>query len=459
LTSTGSSSPPSVRPIVREDGAPTAPPAAPGAIRARADVDAFLAHLTLFGTKLGLDTPRRLLAALGDPQNAYPSVHVAGTNGKGSTCVLLEAILRAAGRTVGRYTSPHLEDFSERIAVNGRPIQDADLVRCAARVHGAAAGLEAPPTFFEAATAIAFLHLAEAGPDGAPVDAAVVEVGLGGRLDATNVLTPEVCVITNVDLDHTKHLGATVAAVAGEKAGIIKPGVPVVTGTRGEALDVVRATAARTGAPLLVLGEDFAVTAGTPFTYDGPGGRREGLTLGLAGVHQRDNAALALAAAARFLPDGLPDAGALRRALAEARWPGRLEPVAAAAPVLLDCAHNGPAARALADHLARDSGGPLWLVLGVLADKDFDAVATALCPLAARVFVTAPDTPRRADPAEQARIARRHARDVTTVPGVAAAVDLAVGEAAAAGGRVVVTGSIYTVGEARSHLRVARAAA
>lgn len=422
-------------------------------------MDAFLAHLTLFGTKLGLDTPRRLLAALGDPQQTYPAVHVAGTNGKGSTCVLLEALLRAAGRSVGRYTSPHLEDFSERIAVDGCPIADADLVRHAARVHAAALRLQAPATFFEAATAMAFLHFAEAGASGAPVDAAVVEVGLGGRLDATNVLTPRVSVITNVDLEHTKYLGATVAEVAGEKGGIVKPGVPVVTAARGEALEVVRAAAHRHGAPLFVLGEDFAVTDGAPFTYDGPGARLKDLSLGLAGPHQRENAALALAAAAEFLPEGLPDAAALRRALAEARWPGRLETIAAAAPVLLDCAHNASAARALAAHLDATPGGPVRLVLGVLADKDFDPIAKALGPCAARVILTAPDTPRRADLAEQARVARRHARDVTVVPGVAAAVDLAVREAAAAGGRVVVTGSIYTVGEARAHLRAARAAA
>lgn len=430
-------------------------------------MDAFLAHLTLFGTKLGLDTPRRLLAALGNPQDTFPSAHVAGTNGKGSTCVLLEAILAAAGpgvgRTLGRYTSPHLEDFSERIAVAGRPIADADLVRHAARVHAAAAGLETPPTFFEAATAIAFLHFAGAGPGATPVDAAVVEVGLGGRLDATNVLTPRVSVVTNVGLEHTQYLGTTLAAVAGEKAGIVKPGIPVVTAARGEALDVIRATAARVGAPLRVLGEDFHVTGGATFTYTGAGGTIEGIPLGLAGAHQRENAALALAAAEVFLDGRLPAPDALRRALKEARWPGRLEAVAAAAPVLLDCAHNGPAARALADYLtsplAGTSGGPLWLVLGVLADKDFAAIAAALAPLAARVVLTAPDSPRQGDLAAQARIAAVHAREVSAVPAVAAAVDLAVREAAAAGGRVVVTGSIYTVGEARSHLRRARAAA
>jgi dihydrofolate synthase/folylpolyglutamate synthase len=448
---------------VREDGAPAAPPAPPDSIRSRADVDAFLAHLTLFGTKLGLDSPRRLLAALGDPQDAFASAHVAGTNGKGSTCVLLEAILAAAGKTVGRYTSPHLEDFSERIAVAGRPIADADLVRHTARVHAAAAGMDPPPTFFEAATAVAFLHFSGAAPGNAPVDAAVVEVGMGGRLDATNLLTPKISVITNVGLEHTQYLGATPAAVAGEKAGIVKPGVPVVTAARGEALDVIRAAAARCGAPLGVLGEDFHVTDGEPFAYRGPHGTIDRLSLGLAGAHQRENAALALAAAEVFLEGRLPDPGAVRRALAEARWPGRLEAVAAAAPVLLDCAHNGAAARALGAFLTSSLGAPphapLWLVLGVLADKDFAAIAEALCPLATRVVLTAPDTPRRGDLGAQARIAAGYARDVAAVPGVAAAVEVAMREAAAAGGRVVVTGSIYTVGEARAHLRLARAAA
>jgi len=443
----------------REDRGPRAPEPPPR-IAARADVDAWLAHLTRFGIKLGLESVGRLLAALGDPHLRFPSAHVAGTNGKGSTAVFLDGLLRARGLSVGRYTSPHLEDFRERIAVNGRPIADRDLVRLTARVAAAAAGADAPPTFFEAATAIAFARFA--GREGTrPVDAAVVEVGMGGRFDATNVLVPRVCVITNVTLEHTAYLGPTVAAVAGEKAGIVKPGVPVVTGADGEALAVIRARAAEVGAPLGILGADFALEpeAGGTLAYRGPWGAYRGLRPGLAGAHQRANAALAVAAAERFL-GGRLDEPAVRRALAGARWPGRLERVRSRPAVVLDCAHNGAAARALARHLeATAAEGPLWLVLGVLADKDFEAVLEPLRPLARRVIVTAPDSDRAGDPAAQAAAAAKAGTPAGVVLPVSAAVDAAVREAAAAGGRVVVTGSIYTVGEARAHLRGAARAA
>jgi len=423
-------------------------------------VDAYLVHLTRFGVKLGLSTITGLLTALGDPHRAFPAAHVAGTNGKGSTAVFLDALLRAAGMTVGRYTSPHLEDFSERITVNGRPIRDAALVRLTARVAEAARPLDPPPTFFEAATAIGFARFAGLA-GGRAVDAAVVEVGMGGRFDATNVLTPKVCVITNVSLEHTAHLGPTVAAVAGEKAGIVKPGVPVVTGATGEALDVVRARAAEAGAPLYALGQDFDLSG--EGAYRGLTAAWDGLRLGLEGAHQRTNAALALAAAERFLAaEGRPPLGeaAARKALASARWPGRLETVLHRPRVVLDCAHNGGAARALADHLATQADrGPLWLVLGVLSDKDFEAILAPLCAFAHRVVLTAPDSPRRGDLEAQAAAARRMGANARAVAPVPAAVADAVRDAAAGGGWVLVTGSIYTVGEARAHLRAADRAA
>jgi dihydrofolate synthase/folylpolyglutamate synthase len=424
-------------------------------------VDAYLVHLTRFGVKLGLSTIRNLLSALGDPQEAFAAAHVAGTNGKGSTAVFLEALLRATGRTVGRYTSPHLQDFAERIAVNGRPVGDAVLVRLTARVAEAARGLDPPPTFFEAATAIGFGRFGGLA-GGRAVDAAVVEVGMGGRFDATNVLVPRVSVITNVSLEHTAHLGGTVAAVAGEKAGIVKPGVPVVTGAGGEALEVVRARAAEAGAPLYVLGRDFDLNGeGGTLAYRGLSAAWDGLRLGLAGAHQRANAALALAAAELFLADAAPlSEAAVRKALASARWAGRLETVHSEPTVVLDCAHNGAAARALAEHLAAETGEkPLWLVLGVLADKDFEAVLGPLAPFAHRVVLTAPDSPRAGDLETQAAAAARLGVATQVVSDVPAAVAEAVREAGAAGGWVLVAGSIYTVGEARAHLRAADRAA
>lgn len=443
----------------REDRGSTAPPAPPAAITSRAHVDAFLVHLTRFGVKLGLDTISRLLAALGDPHRSFPAVHVAGTNGKGSTVVMLDALLRGLGLRVGRYTSPHMLDFSERIAVQGRPIGDRALVRLAARLANAAADLDPPPTFFEAATALGFAHFAGLDGGGA-VDAAVMEVGMGGRFDATNVLAPRVCVITNVALEHTAHLGPTVAAVASEKAGIIKPGTPVVTAAEGEALAMIRDRAAALDAPLYVLGERFALEGDGPFTYQGIRTRYGGLTLGLAGAHQRQNAALALAAWELFLePAPAPPEAVARRALAGARWPGRLETVRTHPRVLLDCAHNGAAARVLAHHLSSvEPERPLWLVLGVLADKDFEAFLAPLAPLARHVLLTTPDSPRRGDLAAQAAVAARYDIGARTYPSVAAALDVATREAAA-DGRVCVAGSIYTVAEARAHLRAADRAA
>ncbi|MFQ5509302.1 MAG: bifunctional folylpolyglutamate synthase/dihydrofolate synthase [Leptospirillia bacterium] len=426
-------------------------------IRDRAGVDRFLEHLTRFGVKLGLDTIRRLLSALGNPHETYPVVHIAGTNGKGSTCAMIDTLLASAGLTVGRYTSPHLIDFSERITVAGHPVGDAALVRHADALRAVISGADGAPTFFEAATAIAFRHFADPDGRGVPVDAAVVEVGMGGRFDATNQVMPKVCVITNVGLEHTEYLGDTVAAVAFEKAGIIKPGIPVVTGADGDALKVIAGRAEEVGAPLYVLGRDFdicgAERGGEPFSYRGIRTNYGDLSCGLLGAHQRRNAALALAAVELFFPKGVAaDAHRVKAALAGVRHPGRLEQVDGTPPVWLDCAHNSAGARALSDSLRELGDEPLWLVLGVLADKDFSAILVSLAPLAQALVLTAPRHPRRGDLAAQAEAAARHACSVTVEPDVARAVDLAMEEAGAANGRVVVAGSVFTVGEARGHL-------
>ncbi|MDH5526797.1 MAG: bifunctional folylpolyglutamate synthase/dihydrofolate synthase [Nitrospirota bacterium] len=421
---------------------------------ARADVDAWLARLALFGIKLGLETVTGLLDALGNPHLKYPSLHVAGTNGKGSTVAFADALLRAMGLTVGRYTSPHLEDFSERIAVAGVPVSDADLVALAGRV-AAVAGDDPPPTFFEVGTVMALAHFARAAAGG-PVDVAVVETGMGGRLDATNVLTPKVSVITGVSLEHAEHLGATVAEVAVEKAGIIKPGVPVVTGAEGKALAVIRATAEERGAPLYVLGEHFDVLGEGTLAYRGIRTNYTGLTLSLAGSHQRRNAALALAAVELMFPPGVAVAEAtVRSALSATRWPGRLESVPGAPPVLMDAAHNPEAAAVLAAYLAEwGKGVPLWLVLGVLADKQFVQMLEPLREHVHHLILTRPDTPRGGDLPAQACVAGRMNLSMEIAPRVADAVALALKAAEAEGGRVCISGSIYTLGEARAALRV-----
>jgi len=451
------------------------PATQPATFRVRADVDAYLERLTRFGIKLGLDTISSLLAKLGNPQRNYPSIHIAGTNGKGSTAAFLDALLLGFGQRTGRYTSPHLEDFRERICVAGEPISDADLLRVAERVARVVPMFpEAPPpTFFEVTTAMAMDHFAHlptggttvlagkpvGGPAGGPenpVDVAVVETGLGGRLDATNVLVPRVCIVTGVSLEHTEHLGRDLASIAEEKAGILKPGIPVVTAASGVALEVIRRRAAQVDAPLYVHGADFGLMGdGDSLHWRGLRTNYTGLTLGLAGAHQRTNAALALAALELYLPAGVAMAeGAVRRALRHTHWPGRLEMIGDAPPLLLDAAHNPEAAHALAAFLASWQGDrPLWLVLGVLADKDFESLLAPLAEHISHLVLTAPDTPRRGDLQAQAEVARPLCPDVMAVPQVGDAVSRAVAAAREAGGRVCVTGSIYTLGEARAALR------
>lgn len=409
--------------------------------------------LEKFGIHLGLERIGACLRALGDPHRAWPGLHVGGTNGKGSTSLLLSSVLSAAGYRTGLYTSPPLECFGERIRVDGSLLPDeavADLYEAvlgAGREHPEAGGLSQ----FEVITAMAFLHFARV-----PVDAAVVEVGLGGRLDATNVIVPEVAVVTNVGLEHAEHLGPTPEAIAGEKGGIVKPGVPLVTGAEGEALEVLREAAASGGCDLRVRGLDFHVSLGAGgLEYRGPRWRLPGLELGLLGGFQRDNLALALAALEVLEERGwrLPE-HALRRAVREARWPGRLEVLGSGPRVVLDGAHNPHASRVLARSLREDfSYERLWLVLGILGDKDARSILADLLPLAQRVVATRSASARARDPEEIGRLARQlQVGELLALPTVAAALDWAL-ERAAPGDLVCVTGSLTTVGEARAHLR------
>lgn len=409
--------------------------------------------LEKFGIHLGLERIEACLRALGDPHRAWPSLHVGGTNGKGSTSLLLASALSAAGYRTGLYTSPPLERFGERIRVDGAFLPDEDVpdlyeaVLRAGREHPGAQRLSQ----FEVITAMAFLHFARV-----PVDAAVVEVGLGGRLDATNVLLPEVAVVTNVALEHAEHLGPTPEAIAGEKAGIVKPGVPLVTGAEGGALEVLLGAAASRGCAVRVRGRDFRVVRGAGgLEYRGPRWRLRGLELGLLGGFQRDNLALALAAL-EVLEEGgwrLPEE-AVRRAVREARWPGRLEVLGTGPRVVLDGAHNPHASRMLARSLREDLVYErLWLVLGILGDKDARAILADLVPLAQRVVVTRSASSRARDPEEIGRLARElRSGALEALPTVAAALDWAL-ERAAPGDLVCVTGSLTTVGEARTHLR------
>ena len=325
---------------------------------------------------LGLERITALLALLGDPHRRLPPVfHVAGTNGKGSTCAFLRAILEAAGHRVHVYTSPHLVRFNERIRIAGRLIDDAALTLLLAEVLDAAEAHAIGPSFFEANTAAAFLAFSRT-----PADACVIEVGLGGRLDATNVVTPIVCGIAQVGIDHQAFLGNTLAEIAGEKAGIAKPGVPVIClAQEPAALAAIERVCADAGAPLWIEGRDWEID----------------LTLepGLAGLHQRRNANLAVQMLTVLLrkqepwrPQVQPSAGLLlsqehiTRGLSYATWPGRLHrltkgPLTKGHEIWIDGAHNPTAAQALAQELAKR---PMHVVLGILANKDADGIVAPL---------------------------------------------------------------------------------
>jgi dihydrofolate synthase/folylpolyglutamate synthase len=416
----------------------------------------YLFQLRRFGWRPGLDTIQHLLARLGNPQARFPAVHVGGTNGKGSTAAILAAILRAAGRRTALYTSPHLVSFTERMQVDGEPIAEAEVakltgeLRALCAVHFPPGGSPPHPTFFEIATAMAFQYFCSRG-----VEAAVVEVGLGGRLDATNVLQPLAAVITNVSLEHQEYLGATVAEIAREKAGIVKPGVPVLCGAAGEPLAVIREVAAGRGAPLLALREAYTWTlrdsglTGQRFDLAGPVRRYEDLRLPLAGGHQVENAVAAVAAAETLEGAGLGvTAETIRRGLERAVWPGRLQVLQERPRVLLDGAHNPAGVDALVAFLEaqRATLGRLTLVFGVLQGKDARAMLARLAPFAERIILTRPPTDRAADPHALARVLGGPG-SVRVAADVPAALALA-RDAAGEDGTVLVTGSLYTVGAA-----------
>ena len=341
-----------------------------------------LAARRRFGMRPGLETITALCRELGDPQRQFKAIHVAGTNGKGAVCALLDAALRAGGaEAVGRYTSPHLVRLNERFFVAGEPADDATLERLARRVQDAAAACPATDglTFFEALTAVAFLLFAER-----KVAPAVLECGLGGRLDATNVCEPELCVITKIGLDHCDWLGDTVEKIAWEKAGIVKSGVPVVLAKNEPAVvEVVRRVADEKGAPFHYA-PDLADEAEIPSDFP------------LLGSFNRENAVTALAAL-KVLSSPIPHPPSLipHPSFSRVLWPGRFQRVGS---FLVDGAHNPPAARALADALAEIFGSPspkaLNLIFGACGDKDVDEVLRVLAPFVCRAFAVRTNNPR-----------------------------------------------------------------
>ena len=374
-----------------------------------------------------------MLEALGNPQKAYRVVHVAGTNGKGSTCAMIEAGLREAGIRTGLFTSPHLLEPTERIQIDGAPVTTAQFQQAFEVVHETAEklDLDCHPTYFETVTAMAFWLFRELR-----VETAVVEVGLGGRLDATNVVEPALTVITPIDFDHEIFLGHTIEAIAGEKAGILKPGVPAVFARqRPEAARVLEARAAELGIPVTRF-EEFQIT---DLEIDARGSRFSGLVCPLPGEHQMENA---ITAALSLKALGAPPAG-----IGSARWPGRLEHVAPNPDTILDGAHNPAGARALAVYLDRFyPNRKIWMIYGAMRDKAVDEIAGILFPRAHELIFVAPDYSRALRPEALVEIAGRGqaARNI----GDALAL---VRTLASADDVVVITGSLFLVGEARAH--------
>jgi dihydrofolate synthase/folylpolyglutamate synthase len=404
-----------------------------------------------FGIVLGLETMEGLLRAAGNPEAGLSVIHIAGTNGKGSVAAYLASALEAAGHRTGVYTSPHLVRVNERFCVSGLPVSDEEIVESYLTVKKSP-GLPRQPTFFEVTTAMAMDIFAKRG-----VTWAVVEAGMGGRLDATNILKPRLSVITNISLEHQMYLGNTVAKIAGEKAGIIKPGVPAATGVRQKtALAALETKAREQGAPMAALGRDFSVSRerGGAFTYKGLDTTLPGLRVALAGAHQHQNAAVALAGLELLKRQGV-DTGteaALRAALLAVRWPGRLETVSESPRVILDGAHNLGAMRWLVKHLKKHAPRErLVIVCGILDDKPYAEMMNALLPCARLAVLCQPKTGRATPLETLAQHARGLGVETRAVPDVAEALAEAAGLAGPEG-TVCVCGSLYVVGEAREAL-------
>ena len=398
------------------------------------------------GARFSLEPLRILLAALGHPERGGRFVHVAGTNGKGSVSAAIASVLYSAGFNTGLYTSPHLQEPTERIQINGRPVSPDTFSAAFDAVHACAeqlldnGSLEVHPSYFETVTAMAFLLFHNC------CQISVIEVGLGGRLDATNVITPELCVITPISYDHEAYLGNTLGSIATEKAGILKPGIPVVLSAQvPEAHAVIEDRAREVSAPVLdsteaKVSESALDRAGWRFFLDG-----EPFSFPLPGRHQIGNAVCAILACRQLnIADEI-----IRRGLGTFVWPGRLETVQTAPDFILDGAHNPAGASALAAYIREFcSHRPVWIVYGAMRDKAIDEVTDALFPLARHLILTAPDMPRALRPEAIAALAPHPSTTITQT------ILEAVAFARTASPETVVffTGSLFVVGEARSLL-------
>jgi len=416
-----------------------------------------LYSLERFGIKLGLTNITDLLRRIGNPQDHFPAIHVTGTAGKGSVCAFIDSVLREAGYRTGIYTSPHLIRFNERIKVSGREISDDDVVRLYEYVkpHTIAMANESrakQSTFFEITTAMAFTYFYER-----EVDVAILEVGMGGRMDATNVVHSILNILTRIGLEHTEHLGKTVKRIAREKSGIMKPNVPTVT-VGQEALQTLQERAKEVGCPLVVVGVDtkynrlswniasqeIEFTSRYPLRYETT----------LLGAHQAENAAIALTAIDVLEGDGWNISDfAKQRGITRARWPARFQIVRRNPYVIVDGAHNPLGTQSLVNTI--EDCFPkkkLIFVLGVLNDKDLDGIAKILAPVAKHIVATGPKSERAFSAKEVSDAFAKLNASVETVEGVAQAIGKAL-EIASPDTPVCIAGSIYVAGEALQHFQ------
>jgi len=406
--------------------------------------------LRRFGIKLGLDVIRKILAGLGNPQKNFSSIHIAGTNGKGSIAASLSSILYESGYKVGLYTSPHLVRFNERISINNTPVSDDCIVEAYNAVQSIDSG-DRELTFFEFATAMAFYEFNRQS-----VDWAIIETGMGGRLDATNVIKPVISIISNISLEHRTYLGNRLSEIAFEKGGIIKENSPVITGAKQKSVvSTLKDIAAEKSAPFYTHGKDFNTRSckNEQFTYFGMENTWHNMETSLMGKHQINNAALALAACELLNQNGTDiKIRSIRKALLKTKWPGRLEKISDSPVIILDGAHNLIAARRLADFLlqniARDK---LTLVAGILDDKPYSAMLRSLLPACSRVILTSPKIDRALDPEKLYPIAKEVIDDVTIIQDVNMAVAHAI-KTVSPDEAVCIAGSLYVIGEAKETL-------
>jgi len=405
----------------------------------------YLYSLQLFGIKLGLENISNLLQRLDNPQRKLRIIHIAGTNGKGSTAAALANIFHAAGIKAGLYTSPHLHSFTERVRVNTRQIDEAEVVRLTDELRPHAEELRT--TFFEFTTALALLHFRRCG-----CEWAILETGLGGRLDATNAVTPELCLVTPISHDHNVYLGETLAEVAGEKAGIFKWQVPVISSRQLPAVQqVLEARAKQLESPLVQAGQDYDWwVAEGGFYFRGFGCEFGDLQPLLAGRHQQQNLALGLAAAIWLQQNGVPlTTAALKNGIEQTRWPGRLEWLPGR--VLLDGAHNAAGAQVLAEYLEQQELKSLHLIVGLKADKQAEELLTPLLPFVGRLYATRPPVDASIEPEKLVQLAEKSGILAATYDDAQAALSAA-NEARSADQTLLVAGSLFLVAALREEL-------